>query len=83
VYARFAPKVSTPQFEAEIGSIAENANRHAQWVLDCLKECERNTSTGITVQNQVRALTTLPRRMMSAIAIFRQLKLFSGGQREG
>jgi len=40
-YARFAPKVSTPQFEAEITSIAESANRyaarHAQWVIDCLK----------------------------------------------
>lgn len=40
-YARFAPRVSTPEFEAEITGIAENANRHAarhaQWVLDCLK----------------------------------------------
>jgi hypothetical protein len=40
-YARFAPKVSTPQFESEITNIAENANRHAarhaQLVLDCLK----------------------------------------------
>jgi hypothetical protein len=40
-YARFAPKVTTPPFEAEITNIAENANRHAarhaQWVLDCLK----------------------------------------------
>jgi len=40
-YARFAPKVSTPQFESEIMNIAENADRHAsrhaQWVLDCLK----------------------------------------------
>ena len=40
-YARFAPKISTPQFEAEITDVAENANRHAarhaQWVLDCLK----------------------------------------------
>ena len=40
-YARCAPKVSTPQFEAEMTNIAENANRHAarhaQWVLDCLK----------------------------------------------
>jgi hypothetical protein len=40
-YARFAPKVSTPEFEAEMTNIAENANRHAarhaQWVIDCLK----------------------------------------------
>ena len=40
-YARFAPKVNTPQFEAEIIKIAKNSNRlavrHAQWVLDCLK----------------------------------------------
>ena len=40
-YARFAPKVSTPHFEAEITNIAQNADRraarHAQWVLDCLK----------------------------------------------
>ena len=40
-YARFAPKVSTPQFVAEITNIAENADRHAarhaQWVLHCLK----------------------------------------------
>jgi hypothetical protein len=40
-YARFAPKVSTPQFEAEITNIAADSNRHAarhaQWVLDCLK----------------------------------------------
>jgi hypothetical protein len=41
VYARFAPKVSTPQFEVEVLNVAENADRHAarhaQWVLDCLK----------------------------------------------
>jgi galactose-1-phosphate uridylyltransferase len=41
MYARFAPKVSTPQFEVEIRNIAETADRqaarHAQWVLDCLK----------------------------------------------
>ncbi|HKD78863.1 MAG TPA: hypothetical protein VKH81_04170 [Candidatus Angelobacter sp.] len=40
-FARFTPKVTTPEFEAEIVNIAENANRqvarHAQWVLDCLK----------------------------------------------
>jgi len=40
-HARFAPKVSTPEFEAEMTNIAENANRHAarhaQWVIDCLK----------------------------------------------
>lgn len=40
-YARFARKVSTPQFEAELTDIAENgdrhAARHAQWVLDCLR----------------------------------------------
>ena len=40
-YARFSAKVSTPQFEAEIMDIAENANRHAarhaQLVLQCLK----------------------------------------------
>ena len=40
-FARFAPKVTTPEFEIEIVNIAENAKRHAarhaQWVLDCLK----------------------------------------------
>lgn len=40
-YARFAVKVSTPQFEAELIDIAGNtdrlAARHAQLVLDCLK----------------------------------------------
>ena len=44
-YVRFAPKVSTPEFEAEIVNIAENANReaarHAQWVLDCLKSAAK------------------------------------------
>jgi hypothetical protein len=40
-YCRFAPKVTNPEFEAEIRSIADNSNRvasrHAQWVIDCLK----------------------------------------------
>jgi hypothetical protein len=49
-YARFAPKVSTPQFEAEITNIAENANhhaaRHAQWVLDCLKTAGKTPRRG-------------------------------------
>jgi hypothetical protein len=49
-YARFAPRVSTPQFEAEITSIAENANRHAarhaQWVLDCLKSARGTPRQG-------------------------------------
>jgi hypothetical protein len=49
-YARFAPRVSTPQFEAEMRQIAENANphaaRHAQWVLDCLKSAGRTPRHG-------------------------------------
>lgn len=49
-YARFAPRVSTPEFEAEITRIAENANRHAarhaQWVLDCLKSARGTTGGG-------------------------------------
>lgn len=49
-YARFAPKVSTPQFEAEITSVAENANRqasrHAQWVLNCLKSAKGTPRQG-------------------------------------
>jgi len=49
-YARFAPKVSTPQFEAEITNIAENANHHAaphaQWVLDCLKSAGKTPRRG-------------------------------------
>jgi hypothetical protein len=49
-YARFAPKVSTPQFEAEMANIAENANRHAarhaQWVIDCLKSARGTPRQG-------------------------------------
>ena len=49
-YARFAPRVSTPQFEAEIIQIAGNANRHAvrhaQWVLDCLKSAGKKPRSG-------------------------------------
>jgi hypothetical protein len=49
-YARFAPKVSTPQFEAEITNIGESANRHAarhaQWVLDCLKSARGTPRQG-------------------------------------
>src|ERR1700730_4070306 len=49
-YARFAPKVSTPQFEAEITNIAENANRHsarhAQWGLDWLKSARGTPREG-------------------------------------
>jgi hypothetical protein len=44
-YARFAPKVSTEEFEEEIFNIAKNddrhAARHAQWVLDCLKSVRK------------------------------------------
>ena len=40
-YCRFAPKVTNPDFEAEIRDIAAHSNRiasrHAQWVIDCLK----------------------------------------------
>lgn len=46
-YARFAPAVTTAQFEAEIIDIAENANRHAarraQWVIDCLKSSKKSS----------------------------------------
>jgi hypothetical protein len=46
-YARFAPTVTTPQFEAEIVSIAHNANRnaarHAQWVTECLKSSKKSS----------------------------------------
>ncbi|MGA9980546.1 MAG: hypothetical protein WBQ08_18140 [Candidatus Sulfotelmatobacter sp.] len=49
-YARFAPKVSTPQFEAEMANISENANchaaRHAQWVIDCLKSARGTARQG-------------------------------------
>jgi hypothetical protein len=49
-YARFAPKVNTPQFEAEITNIAGNSNRHAarhaQWVLDCLKSARGRPEGG-------------------------------------
>ena len=49
-YARFAPKVSTPEFEAEITNIAENSNRYAaryaQWVIDCLKSARGTARKG-------------------------------------
>jgi hypothetical protein len=49
-YARFAPKVSTPQLEAGITNISENANhhaaRHARWVLDCLKSAGKTPRRG-------------------------------------
>jgi hypothetical protein len=49
-YARFAPKVSTPEFEAEMTDIAENSNRHAarhaQWVIDCLKSARGTPRQG-------------------------------------
>jgi hypothetical protein len=49
-FARFAPKVSTPQFEAQVRDIAENANRqaarHAQWILDCLKSAGKTPQRG-------------------------------------
>lgn len=49
-YARFAPKISTPQFEAEITVIAANADRHAarhaQWVSDCLKSARGTPRQG-------------------------------------
>lgn len=49
-YARFAVKVSTPQFEAELIDIAKNADRHAarhaQLVLDCLKSAGKKPQRG-------------------------------------
>lgn len=46
-YARYAPSVTTSQFEAEIMDIAENANRHvagrAQWVINCLKSSKKSS----------------------------------------
>ena len=49
-YARFALKVSTPQFETELRDIVENADResarHAQWVLDCLRSAGKASRQG-------------------------------------
>lgn len=44
-YGRLAPRVTDPQFEAEMRNIAENSNRlavrQARHVLDCLKSAAR------------------------------------------
>lgn len=44
-YCRLAPKVTNPEFEAEIGDTANSnriASRHAQWVIDCLRSSHKN-----------------------------------------
>ena len=49
-YGRLAPKISTPEFEAELASIAQDANhcaaRHAQLILEYLKQSKAANSGG-------------------------------------
>lgn len=49
-YGRLAPKISSPEFEAELTSIAHNANqpvaRHAKLILEYLKQSKAANSGG-------------------------------------